>query len=79
MLQFHAHAIAEELIHGHVGAYDYIFIELADKAANMGAALNQLRASIQNFINKIDAKAWLVAVGICSGQFGPGNSRWVLA
>ena len=57
MLQFHARAIAEELIHGHVGASDYIFIELADKAANMAVALNQPCASIHSFINKIDVKA----------------------
>ena len=73
MRQFHAHAIAEEFIHWHVGAYDYIFIELADKAANMGAALNQLRAWIDSFIGKIDAKAWLiqvrmVAVGVAASE-----------
>ena len=42
--QVQSHAVEEELAHGHVDAYDYITDELAEKAANMGAALTQPRA-----------------------------------
>ena len=58
--EVHSHTPAEELRRGDVDAFDYIVNELADEAANMGAALNQARASIHSFIDKIDTKAWLI-------------------
>ena len=58
--QVHSHATAEELRTACVDAFDYIVNELADKAAGMGAKLNQVRASIHGYIDRTDAKAWLI-------------------
>ena len=58
--QVHSHATADELRSGDVDAFDYIGNEMVDKAAGMGAALNQVRASIHSYIDRTDAKAGLI-------------------